>query len=101
MLMHPKQEVPYIGVFKLSSGDEFISRVIDENALEYTFEKPRCLVPTQNGLQFAPLMMLGDVNANVIIPKPLIHTKPSDALLSQYESVISGIVLPKKSSIIS
>lgn len=95
------QEVPYIGVFKLSSGDEFISRVVEETSTEYTFEKPRCLVPTQNGLQFAPLMMLGDVNANVVIPKPLIRTKPSDALLSQYESVISSILLPKKSGIIS
>jgi len=100
-MLYQKTNTPYIGVFKLGSGEEFIGRVVEETAISYTIEKPRCLVPTQQGLQFAPFMMLADQGANVNIPKPVIHSTPAPAWSSAYETNITGIALPQKSSIIS
>lgn len=100
-MLQNKQEVPFIGVFKLSSGEEFIGKVIEETVVSYIVSKPRCLVQAQQGLSFAPLMMLGDPSANVSVPKPVIHTRPMEALSTQYESSISGISIPQKSAILT
>ena len=100
-MLKQTQQLPYIGIFKLSSGEEFIGKVTDETAVSYTISNPRCLVQTERGLQFAPLMMLGELEGDVTVPKPLISSKPNNSLLGQYESSISGIALPKKTSIIT
>jgi len=34
MLIQKPQEVPYIGIFKTQAGEEFIGKVVDENATE-------------------------------------------------------------------
>ena len=101
MLQQKQQTLPYIGVFKLNSGEEFIAKVVDETMVSLTVSKPLCMVPTERGYQFAPLMMMADLDANVQIPKPVMQGKPNDQLLNQYESATSGIALPQKSSIIA
>lgn len=101
MLQQKQQTVPYIGVFKLSSGEEFIGKVIDETMMSLTISKPLCMVPTERGLNFAPLIMMGDLDAPVVIPKPVMQTKPNEQILNHYESSTSGIALPKKNSIIA
>jgi len=100
MLKEKQTEMPYVGVFKLSSGEEFIGSVIDETETYFMVSKPRCLVPTERGVQYVPLMMLADNDLPIKIPKPVISSKPVAALAGQYESSISGIALPKKSAII-
>ena len=101
MLQQKQQDTPYIGIFKLSSGEEFIGKVINETMMAYTITKPLCLVPTERGTQFAPLMMLGDPDQPVTVPKPIIHCKPHETLIGQYESITTGIALPQKSGIIT
>lgn len=101
MLLQKKQELPYIGVFKLGSGEEFIAKVVNETETDITVTKPLCMVPTERGLSFAPLFMMGDMEAPVSLPKPIIQTKANEQLVSQYETSTTGIVLPKKSSIIA
>lgn len=101
MLQQKQQTLPYIGVFKLTSGEEFIAKVIDETMISLTVSKPLCMVPTERGLQFAPLMMMADLESTVQIPKPVIQSKPNDKLLGQYESATTGIALPQKQSIIA
>ena len=96
-----KQTLPYIGVFKLNSGEEFIGTVVEESMVSYTISKPRCLVQTDKGLQFAPLIMMADLEGTAVVPKPVITAAPNPGLLTQYESLISGIALPAKSGIIS
>lgn len=96
-----KQNTPYIQVFKMNSGEEFIGKVVDETVVSYTITKPMCLVPAERGLQFAPFMMLADQDKPVTVPKPVIYSTPSEKLIAQYESVTSGIAIPAKSSIIS
>lgn len=101
MLKQTTQNVPYIGIFKTATGEEFIGRVVEETMLQYRIEQPLCMVPTQQGLQFAPFLMMADSDAAINVPKPLITGKPASQLEAQYESATSNIILPQKSAIIS
>ena len=96
-----KQTMPYVGVFKISSGEEFIGKVVNETATSYTISKPLCMVGTDKGFQFAPFIMMGDMDSDVELPKPVIKTRPNNKILEQYETATSPIALPKKSSIIT
>ena len=101
MLTQKQQTLPYIGIFKLGSGEEFIAKVIDETMIGFTIIKPLCMVPTEKGFQFAPLVMMGDMEASVNLPKPVISTTPNKQLMEQYESTISPIIVPPKGTIIT
>ena len=100
MLLKKQNTVPYTGIFKLASGEEFIGKVVAETATMYTISKPLCMVGTDKGFQFAPFIMMGDMDADVEIPRPVIQTEPNKQILDQYESATSPIALPKKGSII-
>jgi hypothetical protein len=96
-----KHSLPYISIFKTTSGEEFIARVIEETMVSYTVEKPLCMIATQNGLQFAPFLIMADPEKAINIPKPIINATPAASLESQYETATSKIALPKKSAIIT
>jgi len=100
MLLQKQQTVPYIGVFKLNSGEEFIGKVVREQDTYYIISKPLCMVGTERGFQFAPFIMMGDMDSDITLPKPVINTLPNKAILDQYETATSTIALPKQSSII-
>ena len=100
-MLVPKQTIPYIAVLKLSSGEELVCKVIEEDAVSYTVSKPLTIGQTPKGVQFVPILMLADPDKNVKIPKPVICGIPTAELESQYESVTTGIALPQKSSIIT
>ena len=99
-MLQPKQPVPYIGVFKLQTGEEFIGKVVEETMTSITVIKPLTVVNTQQGAQFVPVMFMVDQDKPVIFPKPLIKGEPSEAVVTQYESLISGIALPAKQGIL-
>ncbi len=92
--------VPYIGVFKLQSGEEFIGKVTEETNSQYVISKPLCMIEAGGGLRFAPLIMMGDLDEDIVLPKPVIKAKPNKQILDQYEAATSTIALPKQSSII-
>ena len=97
-----KQKTPYIRVFKLSTGEEIIARVISEDEKEFSIEKPLQMAMGQRGLQFAPFMMMVDPDKKLDLRKDKIVTDgpPLTEIESQYESITTGIALPQKSSII-
>ena len=103
MLTEKQKDTPYIGVFKLSTGEEVITTIIDVTISYYTIKNPLCMVPTTKGYQFAPLLMMADTNKNITLNRLLVvaDTMPAPELESQYESVTTGIALPKKSTIIT
>jgi len=100
MLLQKQQTVPYTGVFKLNSGEEFIAKVVNETDSTLTVSKPLCLVDTGQGLRFAPFMMMADLDEDIILPKPIVQGKPNKQIFDQYETSTSAIALPKKQSII-
>jgi len=96
MLIQKPQEVPYIGIFKTQAGEEFIGKVVDENATEYQVKSPLCMVATDKGFQFAPFIMMADPEKPVIVPKPIITGVPASKLQEQYEQAITPIQLVKR-----
>lgn len=103
MLTQKQKTVPYIAIFKLSTGEEIISNVIEETTASYIVKHPLCMVPTQKGYQFAPWLMMADAEKPVPLNKASVvaTTSPVMELEGQYESVTTGIALPQKSKIIT
>ena len=98
-----KKSVPYIGVFKLTSGEEIISKVIEETISSVIVSHPLQMVPGQQGFRFAPFMLMTNADKNIEIYKSSIMSNgtPASELEGQYESITSGIALPQKNSIIT
>lgn len=95
MLITKPKETPYIGVFKVSTGEEFIARVIEDTGEFIKVEKPLCMIGTEQGLRFAPFLMMADMDKPVTIAKPMVSAEPAGQLRSQYEQATSSIVLPR------
>lgn len=92
-MLTQKKDTPYIAVFKTNAGEEFIGKVIDETMMAYTVKSPLCMVGTEQGLRFAPFLMMADPEKNINVPKPIITAVPAGQLESQYEQAISPIAL--------
>jgi hypothetical protein len=101
MLKQTQKQIPYIQVFKTGSGEEFIATVVEETMLNYTITNPLCMVQVDNRLQFAPFMMMADPKRGIVVPKPIITANAAPDLEVQYESITSGIAMPKKQAIIT
>lgn len=95
-MLAQKKELPYIAIFKTGSGEEFIAKVVDETMIAFTVKSPLCMVSTEQGLRFAPFMMMADPDKAVNVPKPVITGIPPAKLEEQYEQVLSPIALPPK-----
>jgi hypothetical protein len=103
MLHTPKMTEPYIRIFKLSTGEEVIARVMSEDEKEFVIEKPLQMAMGQRGLQFAPFMMMVDPDKKLGLKKDKVVADgpPVKEIEGQYESITTGIALPQKSSIIT
>jgi len=103
MLTQKQQDTPYIVILKLSTGEEIIATVIEDTSDKFIVKSPLCMVATEKGFQFAPLLMMVDQTKLVQLNKALIlaSAPPSSDLEGKYESITTGISLPKKSSIIT
>ena len=103
MLTQKQKVTPYIGVFKLLTGEEIITTVVEDTSTAFVIKSPLCMVPTQKGFQFAPLLMMANSDKPIMLNKSsvVISTTPVTELEGQYESVTTGIALPQKSSIIT
>jgi hypothetical protein len=102
MLVDKKKD-PYIRVFKLATGEEIITKVVNETDTKYEVEKPLQLSMGDKGLQFAPISILLDFEKVMIIEKLNIiyQGAASDKMENSYESATTGIALPQKGSIIT
>lgn len=103
MLLEKQKDTPYIGIFKLSTGEEIITQVISYTPTDYTIKNPLCMVATAQGYQFAPVLIMAEPGKPIELDKSLTVMRgfPGIELEGQYESALSGIALPKKSSIIT
>ena len=93
MLVSKPQTVPYIGIFKTQAGEEFIGKIINETMDYYEVKSPLCMIATDKGFQFAPLLMMADPEKPVFVPKPTIIATPAKKLEEQYEQAITPIQL--------
>ena len=98
-----KENLPNIKVFKMCSGEEIITKVSGVTDNEFIVENPLQLTPGPNGLQFAPYLLMAQQDKSFLLSRSAIaaSANPSLEVENQYESVTTGIALPKKSSIIT
>lgn len=89
-----------IVVFKMTSGEELVARIVSQDSSGYHVTNPLVLITTETGVQFAPFMMMINPKHLVFIPSPVITGTPSDSMISAYESATGAIVVPPKPSII-
>lgn len=103
MLHQTPKTTPYIYTFKLSTGEEVIARVEREDDTAFYISKPMQLVMGPNGPQLAPAVLMFDQKKSLRLNKALVLIDgPCMAEVEgQYESLVTGIALPQKSSIIT
>lgn len=102
-MLKENTKYPLIKSFKMSTGEEIIARVTGETLGNYQIEKPMQLVMGPNGPQLAPAVLMFDQKKSLDLNKNLVlisgPTMPE--LEGQYESLVTGIALPQKGSIIA
>lgn len=103
MLLDKQKQLPYNTVMKLTTGEEIIAKVVEEDSDNFVIEKPLQMVIGAQGPQFAPFMMMADPDKKIPLAKRavLVSAAPNPKLEEQYESLTSSIALPKKPSIIT
>src|SRR4249919_3190049 len=97
-----KLTTPEVWILKLSNSDEVIAKIVDYDNDEYFVTNPYVLVAGQKGLQFSPMLLMGDIDSRVSINKSNVvaRCKPSKSMLESYEQSTSAIALPIKQGII-
>ena len=82
--------------FKLTSGEEIITRINEETVTDYSINKPMALLNTANGgLGMMPTPIGARTQDSVVLNKHAvaIHAKCQEDLASQYSEKTTGLVL--------
>ena len=81
--------------FKLSSGEEIVARLEDENEKSYTLKKPMVLMMQQQGLGLAPFMFSVSPDGKFKLQAASVSciAKTESEIAKQYISTTSGIAL--------
>jgi len=81
--------------FKLTSGEELLSRISEDRTNEYLLSKPMALLNTANGgLGMMPTPIGGNRVDTVVLNKHAValHTKCEQELANQYLEKTTGLV---------
>ena len=84
--------------FKLMSGEELISRIIEDRTDTYILNKPMALINTPNGgLGMMPVPIAATHGDPVVLNKQAvaIHAKCEKELADQYMEKTTGLVMGK------
>jgi len=92
-------ETPYkIGdtvSFKLTSGEELVARLEEENDKTFKLHKPMVLIAQQQGLGLAPFMFGVSPDAKFVLQAHAVScvAKTEEEIAKQYTSTTTGIAL--------
>ena len=81
--------------FKLSSGEEIVARLEEENEKSYTLKKPMVLIAQQQGLGLAPFMFSVSPDGKFELQANAVScvAKTEAEIAKQYTAQTSGIAL--------
>lgn len=86
--------------FKMSSGEEFIARVvaIDTNHKTLTVSEPLSIAPTQQGPTLVPTMFTTDQDNSVELNTSSVAmwAPTAESISSKYTEATTGITVPDK-----
>jgi DNA/RNA-binding domain of Phe-tRNA-synthetase-like protein len=79
---------------KLTSGEEMVANLVEENDTEIVLKKPMVIVAAQQGLALSPFMFSANPDAQVKLKQAnvLCILKTVDELGKQYTQQTTGIV---------
>jgi hypothetical protein len=108
MLVQSRITKDDIIAIKLTSGEEVIARFIAEDNVSYGVDKIMAIVAGQKGMALSPFMFGVELDEKGFPKKPfsiaktsvLVIAEASPEITQQFNTSISGIEQPKKSSII-
>lgn len=91
-----------VRILKLINGDEVIAKVTSQTDGDLIVENPFVLIMGQQGMQFSPMLIMGDPDVPVTLYKSSIaaNAAPAKNMLQGYEKATSKIAIPSKQGII-
>lgn len=95
MLIDPPYKVGDTVSFKLSSGEEIVARLENENDKNYTLKKPMVLIAGQEGLGLAPFMFSVNPKGKFVLNSSAVScvAKTEEEIGKQYTKQTTGIAL--------
>jgi hypothetical protein len=94
MIIERPYKVNDVVSIKLSSGEELVGKLIDENPETVTLSKPLMLSMTQKGMGLAPYMFTVNPETNITFNEKNIITltKTMETMAKQYIQSTTGLV---------
>jgi|TARA_B110000971_G_scaffold105586_1_gene108363 hypothetical protein len=92
-------EIPYKNgdtvSLKLSSGEEIVARLVEENDTQFTLKKPMVLIMGADGLGLAPYMFSVNPDNKFVLRANSVScvSKTQDEISKQYIATTSGIAI--------
>jgi|TARA_R110000803_G_scaffold191014_1_gene253665 hypothetical protein len=92
-------EIPYKNgdtvSLKLSSGEEIVARLVEENDTQFTLKKPMVLIMGAEGLGLAPYMFSVNPDNKFVLRANSVScvSKTQDEISKQYVATTSGIAI--------
>ena len=92
-------EIPYKNgdtvSLKLSSGEEIVARLVEENDTQFTLKKPMVLIMGADGLGLAPYMFSVNPDNKFVLRANSVScvSKTQDEISKQYVATTSGIAI--------
>ena len=91
-----------IYTFKINSGEEMVTKVLEVDDTHYTIEKPVSIAPGQQGMQMIPsaftMELEKPVRLNISAVTMVFETNPE--VQASYKTATSGIVQPPEKKIL-
>lgn len=94
MIIERPYKVNDVVSIKLSSGEELVGKLVDENPETVTLSKPLMLSMTQKGMGLAPYMFTVNPETNITFNEKNIITltKTMETMAKQYIQSTTGLV---------
>lgn len=91
-------EIGKVYTFKLNSGEELITKVVDITQNTYTIEEPVSIAPSQQGMGLVPSMFTADPKGKFTLNTSSVslYAETENNVKMKYLEATTGIKVPEK-----
>lgn len=102
MLLNKVYDAGDIVGFKLVNGDEVVAKVVSEDMISFTVNRPCTIVPSPQGLGLMQSMFSSDINRDIELRKEhvMMHAPVIKQMSDHYFQTTTGIQPVTKGSLI-
>jgi hypothetical protein len=97
-----KIEKDEVLVFKLTSGEELIAKIVEVTDGMFILKQPVSMAPTQQGLQMMPSMFSGNLDKEIVLYGAAVSmiADAKEDIKAKYIEVTTGVVVPPEKKIL-